>query len=303
MAGGKPLTDAQMTYFDTQVTDVARQMIIGRNLIALAPGSPLGFGVQKIDFHALVDMSAAEISMKLSENSDVIGLTNDSLPIPVIHKEFEIDRRDLASSKRSGMPLDTTSAEASAELVAVEEDTLILQGWAPDGSTYDFDGLYQAANNDYSTSKDFGTAGNATLALKGSIALLLADKIYPPYNMTLNSVQWSEILAPRSTSSDRTEMDVLKDMLAGGDGSGARTQVTGVGGTGGGNLFVSDVITDGTGLVSAAPNTRYADLVIAADLQTEFETLQKSKNVFGRVFESMIPRIKQPNAFCKMSNI
>ena len=300
MAGGMPLTEAQMTYYDQSVTDILRQMIVGRNLIAMAPGSPLGFGVQQIDFHTLVDMSAAEISMKLSENSDTIGLTNDTLPIPVIHKEFDIDRRDIASSKRSGLPLDTTSADTAAEQVAISEDDLIIQGWAPDGSNYDYNGLYQGAGNDYSTTKDFGTAGNAMAAVKGAIALLLADKVYPPYNLVLNDVQFSEILGPRATTSERTELDVVRDMLRGNDGSGGSTQFSA---PGGGNIFITPAMTAATGLVAAAPNTRYADLVIASDIATEFEVLQKSKNVFGRVFESMIPRIKQANAFCKLSSI
>lgn len=300
MAGGHPLTEQQMTYYDNVVQDVIRQEIVGRNLIAIAPGSPFGFGVQKIDFNALVDMSAAELSMTLTENADMIGLTNDSLPIPILHKEWEIGRRDLASSKRSGMPLDTVGPETAASKVAELEDSLIIDGWSADGTNYDFNGLYQSAGNDYSTSKDFGTAGNAIVAVKGGIALLLADHIKPPYNLTLNQEQYAEILGPRATTSDKTELDIVRDMLRGGDGAGNATPF---GPNAGGNIFVTDVITAGTALVSATPNTRYADLAIGLDVATEYEFLPKSRNAFGRVFECMIPRIKVANAFCKLSAI
>lgn len=300
MAGGHPLTEQQMTYYDGVVTDVIREEIMGRNLIAIAPGSPFGFGVQKIDYNKLVDMSPAELSMKLTENADMIGLTNDSLPIPVLHKEWEIDRRDLASSNRTGTPLDTLGPVTAAAKVAELEDTLIIQGWAPDGTNYDFTGLYQGAGNDYSTTKDFGTAGNAIVAVKGAVSMMLADKIKPPYNLTLNQEQYAEILGPRATTSDKTELDIVRDIIRGGDGAGNATPM---GPAAGGNIFVTDVMTAGTGLLSALPNPRYADLAIGLDTTTEYEFLPKSRNSFGRVFECMIPRIREANAFCKLSDI
>lgn len=289
-----------MTFYDTIVQDVIRQEIVGRNLIAMAPGSPFGFGVQKIDFNKLVDMSAAELSMTMTENADIIGLTNDTLPIPILHKEWEINRRDLASSKRNGTPLDTVGPETAASKVAALEDSLIIDGWSADGTNYDFNGLYQSASNDYSTTKDFGTAGNAILAVKGGIALLLADHIKPPYNITLNQVQYAEILGPRAATSDKTELEIVQDMLRGGGGNNDSTPF---GPQAGGNIFVTDVMTAGTALISAMPNTRYADLAIGLDITNEYEFLPKSRNAFGRVFECLIPRIKEANAFCKLSSI
>ena len=300
---GNPLTEQQRMHYDNVVYDILREDLIGRNLIALAPGSPFGFGVQEVDYNTLNGMSAAEISWKMSENTDMIGLTNSKLGIPIIHKEWQIDRRDLASSRRgAGTPLDTLGASEAAEQVAISENGLIIQGWSNDGgSTYEVDGLYQAANNTVATSLDFGTAGNATLAVKASMKLLVADKIKPSFNMVLHTDQWTEILGPRSTSSDRTEMDVVKDLLAGGDGSGKQAGMTN--NLGGGHIFVSDEITAGTGLIAAAPNPRYADLAVALDATTEYQTLEKSGDAFGRVFEALNIRVRVPNAFCTLTAI
>ena len=55
----------------------------------------------------------------------------------------------------------------SAYKVADKIDNLLLNGWTADGTNYDIEGLYQAADNNYSTSKDFGTAGNAMAAVSG----------------------------------------------------------------------------------------------------------------------------------------
>lgn len=290
---GNPLTVEQYQQLDTAVTGVIDKRIVGRRLIALANGSPFGFGTQNIKNYIMEDMGDAALSLKLTENQDVVGYTSTTLDIPIIHKEFEIDRRDLASSKRTGQPLDMTNAERAAVKVANIEDELIIEGYG------DFDGLYDSAGNDYSTTKDFGTAGNAIAAVKGAMALLLADKIYPPYNLTINEEQYSEIVAPRAATSDVSELDIVRQMINGGAGDGTPGSV----GTGAGNIYVTPTMTAGTGLLCATPSTEYADLVVAQDVTVETELLEKSKNLFGRVFESLVPRIKQDVAFCKLSDI
>jgi len=290
---GTPLTVEQKEKLDTAVTGVIDKRIVGRRLIALSDGSPLGFGTQSIKNYILEDMGDAILSMKLTENQDAIGYTSTTLDIPIIHKEFEIDRRDLASSRKTGQPLDTTNAVRAAVKVANLEDELIIEGSGA------FDGLYDSAGNDYSTTKDFGTAGNAIVAVKGAMALLLADKIYPPYNLTLNEEQYSEILAPRAATSDVSELDIVRQMINGGAGDGTAGSV----GTGAGNIYVTPTMTAATGLLCATPDTAYADLVVAQDVVTETEILEKSKNLFGRIFEALVPRIKQDVAFCKLSDI
>ena len=290
---GYPLTTEQYQRLDTEVTDVLRSKIVGRNLIALAPGSPLGIGVQNIKNYIEQDMSAASIDMKFTENKDSMGYSDTSLDIPIIHKEFEIDYRDLESSKTTGVPLDFANARGAAAKVAALEDELIIEGAGG------FNGLYDGAGNDYSTTKDFGTAGNAIAAVKGAMALMLVDKMYPPYNLTLNPVQYSEIVGPRATTSDVSEATIVADMLQGNNGDG----VSGVVGTGRGQIFVSDNMTASTGMLTTLPDTANADLVIAADFQMKTEVLEKTQNLFGRVFEAMVPRIKQSNSICKLSDI
>lgn len=290
---GEPLTEEQYQQLDTTVTQVMRNKLVARNLIAVANGSPFGIGVQNIKNRILNDMSDAVISMKLTENQDNIGYTETTINIPYIHKEFEIDERDLASSRRTGQPLDLADAEAATAKVSEKEETLIMVG--ADG----FNGLYNGAGNDYSTTKDFGTAGNAIVAIKGAMSMLVADKVYPPYNLTLNETQYMEILGPRAATSDVSELDIVRKMIQGGAGDGSPGAI----GTGIGKIFVSPYMTAATGLLCATPNTEYADLVIAKDFGLKTEILEKSGNLFGRVSEALVPRIKRDVAFCKLSDI
>lgn len=298
---GQPLTKDQVTYYDKNIMRVLRDEVIGRLLIPLAPGSPYGFGVQKLEYRKLTDMSPAQISMTMGENVDLVGLIDDDISIPIIHKEFQIPRRTLASSKRLGIPLDTAAGETAGELLGQAENELILMGGvAVDSGNYAFDGIFTAAQNDYSTTMDWDTPGNATTSVKGAIKLLLKSKVKPPYNIVINEDEYSAILSPRSTSSDKTELSVIRDLLMGGDGNGGRTPY---GPSTGGNIYVSPIMEAGTGLVLPSPNAKYADLIVAQDATTEYELLEKSKDVFGRVFESVVPRIKRPEAFCKLSDI
>jgi len=290
---GYPLTEEQYQRLDTEVTDVMREEIIGRSLIALAPGSPLGIGVQSIKNYIEQDMSAASIDMKLTENKDSMGYTDTTLNIPIIHKEFEIDARDLASSKITGIPLDFANARGITAKVAEKEDELIIIG--SDG----FNGLYDGAGNDYSTAADFTTAGKAITAVKGAMALLLADKVKPPYNFTMNEEQYAELVGPRATTSDKSELAIVYDMIQGRAGDGTPGAV----GTGPGGIYVTDVMSAGTSMLTALPNTRYADLVVAEDFFLSTEVLEKSGNLFGRVQEALVPRIKRGGiGACKISN-
>jgi len=298
---GYALTEEQVKYFDTAIAPVLRGAVIGRLLIPLAFPRPLGFGVQKVTYNTMKDMSPAQLSMTMGENIDIAGMIENEVSIPIIHKEFQIPRRTLESSKRSGVPLDTSSAELAAEQAAISDNELIVMGgMAIDSGNYSFDGLYTAADNDYSTTMDWGTAGNATTAVKGAIKLLLKAKVQGPFNLVINEDQYAEVLGPRSTSSDRTELAVVRDLLMGGDGNGQRTPF---GPGGGGNIYVNPIMETGTGLVLPAPNKKYADLIVAQDMTTEYEILSKSRDLFGRVWESVVPRIKRPEAFCKLSDI
>jgi hypothetical protein len=75
-----------------------------------------------------VDITPATISMNPSRRSEndrpVFDLQN--LPLPVIHKDFDINYRELAVSRNGTTPLDTTMAELAGVKVAEEAEKLVL---------------------------------------------------------------------------------------------------------------------------------------------------------------------------------
>lgn len=84
------------------------------------------------------DISPAIISMDGNRQSEgdrpVFDIIN--LPLPLIHKDFQLPLRQVLSSRNGGSPLDTTTVELAARRCAEQAEQLLL-GTAP---TYAFGG-------------------------------------------------------------------------------------------------------------------------------------------------------------------
>ena len=90
---------------------------------------PNGMGKTVLETQSMNDPGRAVISMdpaakETEADRPVFDLTN--LPLPVIHKDFYFNIRELAASRNSGTPLDTTMAEAAARRVSEEIERLTL---------------------------------------------------------------------------------------------------------------------------------------------------------------------------------
>jgi len=258
----------------------AREQNIARKIAAVR--GPLGLGVQQYDFDTLSEMSAAELTYAfVSGSEDALNFTRSSVKIPVLHKDFRIDRRDLASAERFGIPLKTEAARAAAYQVTHKENELVIVGDSGAG----INGLYNAAGNVESTSLDFGTYGNALKKIRAAMALLMGDKIYPPYNLLLHPTQFAELYGSIDTSSGGSvdEASRIKAMI-------------------GGDIIVCPYLTEGTGLLLATPNQRKFEIVVAQDLTVE-AGFDRNKNIVGKVFECVVPVVYDTNAICKLTNI
>jgi uncharacterized linocin/CFP29 family protein len=293
--GNTTVTQEQHRQILEEVVIAARQQMIARDLLGPDIVFYNDFGVQSVGYDTLTEMSAAQMDYKLTENEDTIGLARTNVPIPIIHKEFEIDARDLASSQRFGIPLSTSGAQAAAYRVAMLEDAALIRGHSRDGSTYEEKGFYESANNNYSTTADFGTAGKGISATQGGIALLTADNIKPPYNMVLATTQFNELAASIYTGGV-SEIEKVQNMLTSG-------RVDKAGTNGGGLILSSDDLTAGTGMIIAAPGRGFYKYHVPLDLSTKLTILEKSENLWGRVMICGRLVIGDTNAICKLSDI
>ena len=186
----EPLTTEQGAYIKERAVFAARRAFVGRKLFGSAIRK-IDSGAQTFGYDTLTEASNASLDFSWPgrESQDIVNLARTTVGIPNLHKEFEINKLDLASSRMTGTPVNTSTAESSAYKVALLEDTTLILGYSADGTNYDINGLYNAAGNSEATALDYGTGANIVTSINNTITLLLNDNIMPPYNLTLNPAQ------------------------------------------------------------------------------------------------------------------
>ena len=281
------LTTEQGLYIRDRAVEAARRTFIGRKLFGNSM-RPIDSGAQTYGYDTLTHGSAATIDFNWPGRMsiDTVSKARTTVAIPTIHKEAEINKLDLASSRSSGMPLNTTQVESSSYKVAWLEDTILLNGYSADGTTYEINGLYQGAGNSESSSLDYGTAANIITSLNSAKALLLADNILPPYNAVLHPDQYAQLF-PLIANTAVSYRQWYEQSLEGGQ------------------IFCSPAITAGTGIIVKADPTGLFEYVLAEDLtvQSYITSVKDGENLFNRIYLRGLPVIYDSNAICKLTTI
>jgi len=164
-------------HFDEAVVKISQQRLVGVNdLISrgLFLNIENGLGTTVLQFETESDIEPAEINMTGSSRGANDRPTWDigSLPLPIVHKGFQLNIRVLNASRKVGQPLDTTLAQMAARKVAEKIEEILFVG----ASTYTFGGgtLYGYV--------DHPQANSVTLSINWDAssktgALILADVI------------------------------------------------------------------------------------------------------------------------------
>ena len=265
--------------FTARKQAVARKIINTRNISG-------GIGVQQWTYDTANEVSDALLTYQFTDTAeDWIELARTDVPIPLLHKEFRISRRDLAAAARGGFGISTATVSSAAYKVMNLENQLILNGFAADGTNYDIKGLYQSAGNS-TEGKDFATAGQPLESVATAIDLMQADNITGPYNLVLNPTQYMELATSvLGSGAGEREMAMVKEILEGG------------------NIYSTSFQAAGTGMLLADASAGFFEMIVAQDMTTETEVLQKSKDLWGRVYECVIPVVYDANAICKLTTI
>ena len=283
MGANAELTEDQYKTILVDVIEAARQVRIGRDLF----GEPktLSFGVQTVEYKTLTDMGAAIISYILEKHKGAINITSTPKKVPIIQEGYYIPARDLATSRESGSPLDTTLAVQAAVQVGLKEEDLLIQGWDDDGDgTYEIAGVYQAAGLTDATDLAWSTAGNAVKSIANAKGAMKAVNIYPPYNLVIHPNEEAD-LDVFVTNHIRSQREEVETML------------------GGGKIFITPDMTAGKGLLMAAPpRPNLYKLIICQDIITKTWP-DGPFGLNGHVYEAMIPLIFNSHFGCTMTDI
>jgi len=280
----EPLTTEQGQYILDRVVFAARRELIGRRLL---PIRKIDAGTATFGYDTLTEAASAAIDIAWPgrETLDIINLARSTVAVPTIHKEFLINKLDLAASRQTGTPLNTTTAESAGYKVGLEENKLLILGYTKDGSTYDINGLYNAAGNSEATSLDWGTAANIATSINNTVSLLMADNIFPPYNLCLHPDQYNQA-AVFVANTAVPYLTWIKERIQG-------------------EIYPTPTITAGTGMMTKANPVGMFEYVVAEDftVDTEIQSAREGSGLFGRVYVRGLPVVYDSNAICKMTTI
>ncbi|NLT36777.1 MAG: bacteriocin family protein [Methanomassiliicoccus sp.] len=283
-------------YLDRQMVEPLRQALIARRLFQKVYTLPAG--KWNVDVDRISDMNEAQIAygMPSEEGSrDAINITRENFRLPFLWKDYEIVRSDLEAFASEGINIESASMLNAARKLAEKEEDLLIQGWAPkDDAKYVIKGLYNVAGQSYTTSKDFGTFGNAIAAVSGARSKLWEKAVNGVnFNLVINPAQFAELDASQDTGID--EMQKVLRLL------------NPVPGAYPGTVIQSTKIVAGKGLMVPVDNAgTYFDLVRASDAKNELGIDSKhpqTSPVYGRTWESLFPRVKHADALCTLTAI
>lgn len=128
--------------YDDAILKAAQNRLVGvadlmsRGLVFDLGGE--GMGTTVLEYENQSDIEAADLSMDAITRGRADRPEYDLayLPLPIIHKDWYINARALAASRKRGTPLDTTMAELAARKVAEKAEEMLFTG----ASTYTFGG-------------------------------------------------------------------------------------------------------------------------------------------------------------------
>ncbi len=188
--------DEWKQYDDTLVEVATKRMPLVQELISLGLTHPItnGLGTTILEWEDVSDMNPAEVSMSgvTAGENDALEFDLHSMPLPIIHKGFNLNIRQLQASRTTGQPLDTTQAAVAGRKVAELTESMVIIGNATAIGTAVIYGLDTVPNSSAVTMTDLWDTTTAAAAyitdVLVAIAALQADFMYGPYTLMINYV-------------------------------------------------------------------------------------------------------------------
>jgi len=251
----------------------ARKQNICRGMLPVT-GPIGGIAVQQWSYDKTEEMSEAVVSYQFVEMAeDRVGFDRAHIPIPLIQKEFRVGRRDLAAAAKGGYPISTINSNAAAYQITNIENQMVINGYSTDGKNYEIKGLLNSAGIEVTDSYDAATPGNFAKATALAIENAMANEIYGPFEWTINPQQYTQLGISLWTGG-KSELEMVQSMVS--------------------NIKVTNWIPAGHGMFTGGKSNSQYELIIAQDMTVELEILQKSKDLWGRLYEALVPVVYQP---------
>lgn len=226
MQEGKPISPAALRTLDTLRKDewiaydtalVEEGVIRLRgvaDLIAAGLTIPIANAMGKtiMQWEKVTDMEPAQTTMSgvVRTEDDRQEFELNNLPLPITHKDFNLNLRTLSASRTTGEALDTTQARTAGRLVAEKLEHMLFNG----GPTFGGVPIYGYTTHPNRNIADFGTNNEWSATAKTGediladvltmITALEGDRMYGPYWLYVPSNTSTKLERDFKANSDKT---------------------------------------------------------------------------------------------------
>ena len=268
-----PLREDEWNRLSETVTQVGRRSLVGRRFIDLY--GPLGPGVQTVPYDEYTGISKGAVDIVgEQETAPVFTDARKFKTIPIVYKDFLLHWRDIQAAREHNMPLDVSAAAGAAAFCAQKEDELIFWGDAKLG----YEGLMNASGRLTGALGDWTVPGTAFANLVEATEKLNQVGHYGPYAMVVSPPLYA-LLHRIFEKTGVLEIETMRKLAADG-------------------VFQSNLLK-GDAAVVVSTGRENLDLAVAMDLAVAYLGAEKMNYPF-RVLETLILRIKHPDAICTL---
>lgn len=206
--------------YDTKIVEVARQRLVAVGDLmsrGLTYSLPNALGTTRLEWEKISDMGDAEVNMAgiTDASRDRVLFDLDSMPIPIVHKDFQINVRVLEASRTTGQPLDTTQAELCSRIVSEKIESILFTGVTVGGTNGVVYGYSNALNrNTGSVTASWATATGEQIV--GDILAMqdasIAKNMYGPWTIYVPYAAYVHMGEDFKANSDKTIMQRLMEI-------------------------------------------------------------------------------------------
>jgi len=281
------LTAEELLYIEEKVVETFRFVLAARDVFPVI-NIGQGGGAQTYRYYTEQDPSGAQISMTgKAQSDDHPQKTANNVVVPVIHKEFFLNWRDIASSRRQGASILDDSIRTATRMVAESEDRLLISGEYTGWAALGIEGL-------------FGATGRTNNASAGNWpANAVAD-----VNVARAALQASGFVGLEPVLIGPPALVKCLDGLIANTGITYRQALLGNGLLSGiiesSNAFAQDGGVDSVVLVIPGQGNFYAVQDLPLETHLWYDKVQ---NVYGTVRETITPVIARPAAIAEINTI
>ena len=182
---------------------------------------PGGLGKSVYEYEKMSDMTPAIVSMdgNVRSDNDRVDFSRAGIPLPITHKDFNLQLRTLLASRSGGEGLDTTQLRVCGRLIAEKLEDMLFNG-----SSKIYQGLpiYGYTTFPYRNKLAFGTGGAWSAPAKtgeqkladvlSMISAANADRMYGPFVLYIPSTDAVALNQDFKTASDKSVLSRLMEI-------------------------------------------------------------------------------------------